>query len=142
MIHSEVRWEVLGRFRRSDVAGPQEDRVIFLDEGDEFIWETIALSQLYVLVDDPGVRLCGWGELSNVDVFRTVPRMFGLFLVRIEFEKYQTDPMAWLTCISRCTSVVLPLMEELSIQPANLFLRLVDNSIPIPATSTLPSSSF
>ena len=77
MIHSEVRWEVLGGFRWSDVTGPQEDRVVFVDESDKFIWQTIVLAQFEILADNLGVRLCGRDELPNIDVFGAVPGTYG-----------------------------------------------------------------
>jgi len=43
MIHPEVGWEVLGGFWRSDVTGPHEYGVAFVDERDEFVWETVVL---------------------------------------------------------------------------------------------------
>ena len=43
MVHPEVGWEILCGFRRSDVTGPQKNGVVFVDERDEFVWETIAL---------------------------------------------------------------------------------------------------
>ena len=44
MIHPEMRWKVPCGFRWSGVTGSQENRVVFVDEGDELIRETIVLA--------------------------------------------------------------------------------------------------
>ena len=44
MIHPEVGWEVLCGFWWSDIAGPQESGVVFVDERDEFVGETVVLA--------------------------------------------------------------------------------------------------
>jgi len=44
VIHPEVRWEILCGFWGSDITGPQEDRIVFVDEGDQFVRETVVLA--------------------------------------------------------------------------------------------------
>jgi hypothetical protein len=89
VIHSEMRWEVLGGFRWSGVTGPQKNSIVFVDEGYEFIREAVAPAQVQVLVDNLGIRPHDRGELPNVDVLRTVPRVSGLFQARIRVKEHK-----------------------------------------------------
>ena len=83
MIHPEMRWVVRCGFRWSGVSRPKENRVVFVDEGDEFVREAVVLAQLQILVDNLGVRLRGRDKLPNIDVFRTVPKTQGLLPARM-----------------------------------------------------------